>query len=202
MKKNIISITFGLVLFSATLSFAWPLYSKPEFRGRVIDAETKQPIEGSVVVVLYEKWEFGGPGGGYTLPMDAKETLTDNKGEFYLPSYKTIIGPLSREREVSFIIFKPGYKSITRIDSINIPAERYFTIEEGMIGKEVEIKYVYTQYANPYQVIWKGFMGLVELKKGEKDPLTPTHYRSVELPLLYKALNEDRRSRGYKGELK
>ena len=82
--------------FSAS-AYSWPLYSKPEFRGRVIDAETKQPIEGAVVVVLYKKWEFGGPGGGNTLPFDAKETLTDKNGEFYFPSYRTVIGPLSRE---------------------------------------------------------------------------------------------------------
>ena len=46
------------LLFDFSLFLA--LYSKPEFRGRVIDAETKQPIEGAVVVVLYEKWQFAG----------------------------------------------------------------------------------------------------------------------------------------------
>ena len=45
-----------LVCFSLlTSAYSWPIYSKPEFRGRVIDAETKQPIEGAVVVVLYEE---------------------------------------------------------------------------------------------------------------------------------------------------
>ena len=97
--------------FFSTSAYSWPIYSKPEFRGRVIDAETKQPIEGAVVVVLYKKWGFGGPGGGNTLPFDAKETLTDKNGEFYFPSYTTIIGPLSRTSRADFIIFKPGYKA-------------------------------------------------------------------------------------------
>ena len=195
----------AMVCFSfSTSAYSWLLYSKPEFRGRVIDEETKQPIEGAVVVVVYEKWEFGGPGGGNTLPFDAKETLTDTNGEFYFPSYKTIIGPLSREgdHDVSFIIFKPGYQSITRIDGTEIPDQKYFAIKKDMIGKEGEIKYINTHFVEPVTYTWKGLLGIVELTKGERDPSTPTDYRSKKLPLLFKALNEDRRNRGYKGELK
>jgi hypothetical protein len=204
MKTRILIALMSIMLIPVFTSqaFAWLIYSKPEFRGRVIDAESKQPIEGAVVVVLYEKWEFAGPGGGNTLPMDAKETLTDNKGEFYFSSYKTMIGPLSRVSEVSFIIFKPGYMAVNRIDKINIPEEKYFSIKKDMIGKEGEIKYVNTRLYDPDTVIWKGLMGIVELRKGEKDPMIPTFYRSKELPILFRALNEDRRIRGYKGELK
>ena len=131
MKTRIL-IALMFIMFIPVFTsqaFAWLIYNKPEFRGKVIDAETKQPVEGAVVVVLYEKWEFGGPGGGNTLPMDAKETMTDNMGEFYFPSYKTMIGPLSRASEVSFIIFKPGYMAVNRIDKINIPEENYFSIK-------------------------------------------------------------------------
>ena len=40
-----------------------------------------------------------------------REALTDKNGEFYIPSYTTIIQPLSWETLVTFIIFKPGYGS-------------------------------------------------------------------------------------------
>lgn len=199
IKIFIALMLFTLIAVAAQPAFAWLVYAKPEFRGKVIDAETRQAIEGAVVVVLYEKWEFGGPGGGNTLPMDAKETLTDKEGEFYFPAYKTMIGPLSKVSEVSFIIFKPSYMSVTRIDGSNIPEEKYFTIEKEKVGKEGEITYI-----DRWERNWtfKGQLGIVELKKGERDPLTPTDYRSKELPLLFNALNEDRRNRGYKGELK
>lgn len=201
MKKyfSVIIIVFVLVISLTQTSQANAFYSKPEFRGRVIDAETKQPIEEAVVVVLYNKWEFGGPGGGNTITMDAKETLTDKNGEFYFPSYSTMIGPLSRERVAEFIYFKPGYKSVTHVEGLKIPSEVYFTVEKDMIGKEAEIKFTDSRER---KITYKGILGIVELKRGEHDPLIPTDYRSNKLPLLFKALNIDRRDRGYEGEIK
>lgn len=186
-------------------AYAWLYYSKPEFRGRVIYAETKQPVEEAVVVVLYKKWEFGGPGGGSTVPMDAKETLTDKNGEFFFPSYITLIGPSSQKRRAEFIIFKPGYMSVTRIKGINIPDEKYFTIKKEMIGKEGEIKYVDTNYAHE-PVIWKGVMGIVELKRVSPEKAMPpggipANFGAQQLPLLYKAINIDRKNRGLKEEV-
>ncbi len=203
--KVILSLSLMIIgCFSyATSAYSWLLYNKPEFRGGVIDAETKQPVEGAVVVVLYEKWEFGGPGGGNTFPIDAKETLTDKAGDFYFPSYKTLIGPLSRVSNVSFIIFKPGYMSINRIKGIEIPDEKYFAIKQDMIGKEGEIKHVDTRFAEPVTYTWKGLMGIVELKKAKTYderrkgvPSTPTGYTAKDLPLIFKAITDDRKDRG------
>jgi hypothetical protein len=200
MKKLVIFfVTAVIVTFTISAHAGWLFYYKPEFRGKVVDAGTKEPIEGAVVVVLYERWKFGGPGGGNTLPMDAKETLTDKNGEFFFPAYSTLIGPLSRSSEASFIIFKPGYMSVTRIHGIQMPDERYFTIQKDMVGKKGEITYV-DRWERTFS--YKGPLGIVDMKRGEKDPLIPTHYRSKELPLLFNALNEDRINRGYKGELK
>jgi hypothetical protein len=53
MKKLITLLIMVVLVFSATSVHAWLIYSKPEFRGRIIDAETKEPIEGVVVVVVY-----------------------------------------------------------------------------------------------------------------------------------------------------
>ncbi|MEN6318232.1 MAG: hypothetical protein ABFD82_05705 [Syntrophaceae bacterium] len=197
MKNLIIAIISILVLFSSTSSFAWLIYTKPEFRGKVIDEETKDPIEGAVVVVLYKKWEFGGPGGGNTLPMDSKETLTDKNGEFYFPAYSTLIGPLSRVSDVSFIIFKPGYMSVKRIDGINIPEEKYFNVKKDLVGKEGEITYV-DRWERTFS--YKGPLGIVELKKTKPNESMsgsmPSDYSKKDLPLLYKAIEEDDIIRG------
>jgi hypothetical protein len=197
----LIMVSIGLFL-CASSAYAWLYYSKPEFYGRVIDKETKQPIEGAVVVVLYEKWESHGPGGGSAVPFDAKETLTDKNGDFHFPSYRTLIGPLSRQEDADFIIFKPGYRAISSIDGIEgmrISKEKYFTIDKGMVGKEGEIKYI-DEWETLYR--YQGPLGIVQLKWGEFAPAPPTDFRSDRLPLLYKAINEDRRNRGYKGEEK
>ncbi len=194
-------LTLVCLSFS-TSAYSWPIYSKPEFRGRVIDAETKQPIEGAVVVVVYKKWGFGGPGGGNTLPIDAKETLTDKNGEFYFPSYTTIIGPLSRTSRADFIIFRPGYKAKSDTDGIEgtkIDDERYLAIDKDMVGKEGEIKYI-----DDWETLrtYEGPLGIVELKRGERYPSAPPDYRSDKLPLLYEAINKERRNRGHEGDVK
>ena len=49
-------IFISIFILNSSPSFAiWPIYHKPEFKGKVIDAETKEPIEGAVVVVVYNK---------------------------------------------------------------------------------------------------------------------------------------------------
>ncbi len=124
---------------------------------------------------------IGGPGGGNTPTMDAKETLTDKNGDFHFPSYLTLIGPLSRVSEVSFTIFKPDYMSVTRIDGISIPEETYFTIARDKVGTEGMITYVDRW---DRKLTFKGSQGIVELKKGERDPSIPTGFRSNKLPPL------------------
>ena len=128
-----------------------------------------------------------------------RKTMTDKNGEFLFPSYQTIIGPLSRQDRADFIIFKPGYKSINFVEGKKISDEKYFAIAKDMIGKEGEIKYL-----DDWDTlrVFKGPLGIVELKRGERDPSIPTDYRSDKLPLLFKALNIDRRNRGYEGEIK
>ncbi|HYA15573.1 MAG TPA: hypothetical protein VEF33_14645 [Syntrophales bacterium] len=79
MKKILILLTAVLVMFStASVCWGWLIYYKPAFRGRIIDTETKAPIEGAVVVVSYNKTTLvGGPGGLSTDTFDVRETLTD-----------------------------------------------------------------------------------------------------------------------------
>lgn len=113
-KKLFFLIVIVVLVFNASHCFAgWLIYNKPVFKGRVIDAETKEPIEGAVVVVDYAKRSLvSGPGGGGTgFILDIKETLTDNNGEFYFSSYTTPLLPQWAEDYAEFIIYKPGYGS-------------------------------------------------------------------------------------------
>jgi hypothetical protein len=100
--------------------------------------------------------------------------------------------------------------SVDGMGIINFPDEKYFSIKKDMIGKEGTIKYVETRYGYPKTVIWKGLMGIVELKRAitkedflQGSPGAPSgEYRSNKLPLLFKAINEDRKNRGLEGEIK
>ncbi len=206
MIRSYIIVTLSIMLLLASAqpsSAGWPIYSHPEFRGRIIDAETKEPIEGAVAVVYYSAdMLIGGPGGPGYYVFHAKECLTDKKGEFYFPSY-TSFHLISEGGSSNFIFFKPGYMAISDrlyyIDDTGIRFSMEEYLSTGQVGEEVEIK---NASRGNNDVTWKGPAGIVELKKGERDPLIPIDCRSNKLPILFKALNEDRKIRGYKGELK
>ena len=108
-------ITALILMGTVSGSYAggWLIYHKPAYMGKVIDSETKQPIEGAVVVAVYHK-ESMGIVESYSFVVKVKETLTDKKGSFYFPPYTTIISPLSWEDRVTFIIYKPGYSSFPK----------------------------------------------------------------------------------------
>lgn len=189
MKKCFVVLAVAVVLFSTgSACWGWLIYHKPEFRGRVVDAETKEPIEGAVVVVLYwKRYLMGGPGGPSSTIFNARETLTDVKGEFFFPSYTTVT-PLARETIVQFIIFKPGY-----IHSLGPNLTGYFMREKFFssddIGKMGEIR--------DGLDVWKGILGVVELKKAnnceERRRSVPGRPFEVskELPLFFKIIEEE-----------
>lgn len=211
-KKLIMVVFILIVSLMPITNVAAEVYSKPEFRGRVIDAETKQPIEGAVVVVLYYKRPLvGGPGGPNAYVFEAKETLTDRKGEFYFPAYSSLLA-FTEDAGVKFIFFKPGYMSITDkaidtgIAETRIGLDKYLATD--IIGKEAE--FTLNSFAQGKIVKWKGPLGIVTLVRAKTredlmrgSPGAPSaDYRSNRLPLLFKAINEDRRNRGLEGDIK
>lgn len=113
MKKIIVIFLF--IIFSSTTA------SAAIFKGRVIDAETKEPIEGAVVVAHWveARGDIAGPS---TELKDVKETLTDKNGEWIIEgpaggrdtNFKLLFTFITRTyytREPNFIVFKPGYWS-------------------------------------------------------------------------------------------
>jgi len=80
------------------------------YYGNVIDTETKEPIEGAAVLVVFYTEEYG-PAGAITRFADALETVTDKKGEFKIPVHRiTTFRPLQGWVKYGyFTIFKPGY---------------------------------------------------------------------------------------------
>jgi len=84
------------------------------FRGKVIDADTKEPIEGAVVVAEWQT-ETTTPTATHTNLKDVKEVLTDKNGEWSINGLRGH-GPIPGlslfipyTKEPKFTIFKPGY---------------------------------------------------------------------------------------------
>ncbi len=78
--------------------------------GKVVDAETGEPIKGAVVLIAFytKAYTVGGWSGSFA---DTAETLTDSNGEFRLPT-KFVFSFRSLavwDKKSRISIFKPGY---------------------------------------------------------------------------------------------
>lgn len=191
----LVSVTI-LIFVSTSVSAGWLIYHKPAFRGKAIDAETKEAIKGAVVVAIYEKDPLiSGPAGGSSSVIKVKEFVTNEKGEFYFPPYTTIIQPFTQEGYTDFIIYKPGYGNFPGLPVSPPPLIN----RENFFSRDFGIKREIHRRSNVISVAF-GVVELPRLKTREERlkaiPATPTGFRSEKLPLLYEIINEERKRYG------
>src|SRR5262245_3114236 len=98
------SVASGLAVLLATAPTS---AIEGQYHGRVVDAETKQPLEGAVVTVIWMKAPFSLMDGVKDFHQ-ARETLTDADGRFAIDA-KPNWAIRSVDRRPEIIVFKPGY---------------------------------------------------------------------------------------------
>jgi hypothetical protein len=87
------------------------VYADGPYHGRVLDAETKQPIEGAAVLAVWLKRSYGEGHPSITY-YDAQETLTDQDGYFTIRGIVHMsLNLLARIDEPQFTIFKPRHEA-------------------------------------------------------------------------------------------
>lgn len=178
----------ALVLILAV--FAIPAAAAGPWKGKIIDIEAKEPLEGAVVVAYwYRVWRT--PAGGIPDIYEIKEVLTNKEGNFEIPSYSPInlLPILSYIRGPEFTIFKPGYLSLSG---------RH--LDENVIDNPAEFK--------RNEKIYRLAPGIIELPKLttreerlRNMPGGPTDVGAKKLPLFYKLKNEERKNLGLEGEV-
>lgn len=106
----LIVVSFMLTSSGSLASSASLYYSDGPWKGNVIDAETKEPIEGAVVLAVWQKI-YPSPTGNQSYFFDAVETLTNKEGQFLIKEFKAInILPVIRWLDGPwFTIFKSEY---------------------------------------------------------------------------------------------
>jgi hypothetical protein len=186
MKPMKILVLTSLIIASivAVSEAGWLIYHEPEFKGTILDIETKQPIEGAVVVVEYMKSTWWLSPHSTSSIMDVRETLTDKEGKFRIPSYTTFMQPFSSQIPTLIIIFKPGYASIS-----NWNIGEVFT--KGIV-KEDEVPWLDNMDLKFRFAPWLIELPKLKTKEERWDAsfVGVTGYSEKELPLLYKALSE------------
>jgi hypothetical protein len=104
MKK--IGVIVCLLLLVA-LTACTPVRIDGPYKGRIIDPETGQPIQGVVVLGVWYT-AAAGPGGGSHTYYDAAETVTDKDGNFEIKGLGLKI--MTTVKPMDVIIFKAGYE--------------------------------------------------------------------------------------------
>lgn len=111
LTRFLIYFTIFILFFNCEFAFA----SGP-WKGKIIDTETKEPLEGAVVVAFWRRvWRT--PAGGNSYIYEVKEVVTDKEGRFEIPSYTPInlLLLVSYMKGPEFVIFKPGYGSLQMV---------------------------------------------------------------------------------------
>jgi hypothetical protein len=100
------AIFFVLLVFISGCCMYPVRYDGP-YRGKVVDAETGDPIEGVVVLGVWYYLIFGSMGGPFQEFYDARETVTDKNGEYYLEGMGLRI--FSNLKTMDAMFYKSGY---------------------------------------------------------------------------------------------
>ena len=145
------------------------------FQGKVIDADTLKPIEGALAVAIWRKTRAG-IAGSDTRFKDAKETLTDKKGEW------TIVGPEGDEDKIfpglihligvfittepEFVIYKPGYVKYWTAGCF--AAYPYIDKAHGLEGIVLRRPGVTREERKKYHKEYKEFLPFISLRDPEK----------------------------------
>ena len=138
--KVAITRLFFVLLTLMVLFFFCPFTVTHKFgpySGKVIDAETKEPIEGAAVLVaFYTRGVSLFNANSYYA--DAVETITDKNGEFFVPEHRVYAfrGSETWNYHGSISIFKPGFGCFPYnkrtfpifIPNDSIPENNYVTI--------------------------------------------------------------------------
>jgi hypothetical protein len=152
------------------------------YRGRVVDAETKQPLVGAVVLVYWNRLTPGLGHGPVERFLGADETLTNIHGEFIVAEDPPIVwAPWAWRSRPHFTIFLPGYAFFPR-HAQTIPPYRETGLDELL--KIMETRHVVFEL--PRLVDYKSRTQAVLMV----DPLVIPYAR---IPLLVQSLNEERR---------
>jgi hypothetical protein len=106
MKTKLIVLIYFLLFLPAS---CYPVRFDGPYKGKVIDADTGQPIESVVVLGVWYK-EYPTAAGSVSSYYDAMETVTDKNGEFEISGLGLKV--MSFVAPMRIVIFKAGYENI------------------------------------------------------------------------------------------
>lgn len=193
---KLLAIAILLSIASPAFAGGWMFYSDGPYKGKVLDLETGEPIEGAVVAGVWQVDQYGGLGGVIPTFCDARETLTDKNGEFEVPKASCAHWwPFSTLGSPQFTLFKPGYLGYPPLGA---------TMEErtarmpGFTGLEFREKKtdIVIQLGKPKTWEERRFT-----YHTASSTFTPDDKSYIKMPILLKFVNDERKYLGFAGEI-
>ncbi|NJD55145.1 MAG: carboxypeptidase regulatory-like domain-containing protein [Nitrospirae bacterium] len=110
-QKQILLLLFAsslLLLTASGCGVLYPLSAGGPYKGRVIDTETKQPLEGAVVLAVWQSVTPTVADQAYSY-LDAEEVLTDSNGRFVVGKHPPMTLRPGWVEGPHITIYSPGY---------------------------------------------------------------------------------------------
>ena len=179
MRYNMKTKLLACIFYLISLSSCYAARVDGPYEGRVVDADTGQPIEKVVVLGVWYT-EQTTPAGATSHYYDATETVTDKNGEFKISGKGLRV--ISSLEPITILIFKARYEHLGNM--------LWDSLKEDILLKE--------------KIKWEGNKAIIPLKKltmverkKELGPPSPPHEAPKEkIKLMLKEINEDRREQG------
>ncbi len=149
------------------------------YEGRVVDADTGKPIEGVVILGTWYTAQFSPAGSTHDF-YDAKETVTDKKGDFSIQGRGLKV--LSNLEPMHILIFKAGY------EYLNVP---WISLKKDILLKE--------------KIKWEGNKPIIPLRRLTAEerkeshtfpPYPPSGAPKEEVKLMMEEIYRERKARG------
>jgi len=136
--KLSISSLMLICILSILSTSAW---GRSIITGRVVDAETREPIEGVAVFIYWGKPGPGPPGlAASSVEVEVAEDLTDAEGLFKVPQYSTLF------KHYRMAVYKRGYVCWSSRKIFPTYEERKgFRLKRGMVIKLEHFKEEYSR---------------------------------------------------------
>lgn len=158
---------FGMLVISGCVYAA--RYDGP-YHGKVIDADTGEPIEGVVILGVWKTAQFSPAGATHNF-YDARETVTDKNGDFSIPGMGLRV--LSNLEPMDVTIFKAGYELL---------AGSWIGLKEDILLRKI--------------IKWEGSKAIIPLKKltveeRKKRLISTPNIPDEKMKMLTREMNEE-----------
>jgi hypothetical protein len=150
--RQLLIVMIALSTFGGCV-LAPPFYWGEEIHGRVVDADTKAPVEGAVVVADWKLYAGGYGHGGHADSLLIEETITNADGQFQFRQWGPKRRPASEILQDApwLTVFKRGYEHRALNNEIS---SNSIVRKSDWVGTDITLKRYNGSAAGRLDTIW------------------------------------------------